>query len=202
MGAIQERAGGRRSSLTPGAQVAAASDILAAIETGARPADDVAADYFRRRGYVGAKDRAHVAGHVYAVLRHRAALDWWLDKHAVEIDPRTRVLAGLELIEGWRPQAVEACCDGDRFRPSRLSQDEERLLRVLAAHTLRHPQMPRAVANDLPEWLEPDLQRVFGKGLERGNTALNRPAPADLPGNLLKGDPEAARRALAAEGVV
>jgi 16S rRNA (cytosine967-C5)-methyltransferase len=187
--------------LTPGAQVAAAIDILAAIETGARPADDVAADYFRRRRYIGAKDRAHVAGHVYAVLRHRAALDWWLDKHAVEIDPRTRVLAGLELIEGWRPEAVKACCDGDRFRPSRLSQDEERLLGVLAAHTLRHPQMPRAVANDLPEWLEPYLERVFGKGLEREMTALNGPAPTDLRVNLLKGDREAARRALAAEGV-
>jgi 16S rRNA (cytosine967-C5)-methyltransferase len=201
VGAIPERAGGRGSSLTPGAQVAAAIDILATIETGARPADEVAADYFRRRRYIGAKDRAHVAGHVYAVLRHRAALDWWLDKHAVEIDPRTRVLAGLALIEGWRPQAIKACCDGDRFRPSRLSQDEERLLGVLAARTLRHPQMPRAVANDLPEWLEPHLERVFGKGLEREMTALNGPAPTDLRVNLLKGDREAARRALAAEGV-
>jgi len=50
--------------LTPGAQVAAAIDILAAIDTGERPADDVAADYFRRRRYIGAKDRAHIAGHV------------------------------------------------------------------------------------------------------------------------------------------
>jgi 16S rRNA (cytosine967-C5)-methyltransferase len=187
--------------LTPGAQVAAAIDILVAIEIGARPADDVAADYFRRRRYIGAKDRAHVADHVYAVLRHRAALDWWLDKHAVEIDPRTRVLAGLELIEGWRPEAVKACCDGDRFRPSRLSREEERLLGVLAAHTLRHPQMPRAVANDFPEWLEPYLERVFGKGLEREMTALNGPAPMDLRVNLLKGDRETARRVLAAEGI-
>ena len=187
--------------MTPGAQVAAAIDILAAIDMGDRPADDVAADYFRRRRYIGAKDRAHVAGHVYAVLRHRAALDWWLDKHAVEIDPRTRVLAGLELIEGWRPEAVKACCDGDRFRPSRLGRDEERMLGVLAAHTLRHPQMPRAVANDLPEWLEPYLERVFGKGMEREMTALNGPAPTDLRVNLLKADREAARRMLAAEGV-
>jgi 16S rRNA (cytosine967-C5)-methyltransferase len=187
--------------LTPGAQVAAAIDILAAIETGDRAADDVAADYFRRRRYIGAKDRAQVAGHVYAVLRHRAALDWWLHKHSVEIDPRTRVLAGLELIEGWCLEAVKACCDGDRFRPARLSRDEEQLLGVLAAHTLRHPQMPRAVANDLPEWLEPYLERVFGRGLEREMTALNGSAPTDLRVNLLKGDREAARRALAAEGI-
>ncbi|MBV9198532.1 MAG: RsmB/NOP family class I SAM-dependent RNA methyltransferase [Alphaproteobacteria bacterium] len=187
--------------MTPGAQVAAAIDILTAIETGDRPADDVAADYFRRRRYIGAKDRAHVAGHVYAVLRHRASLDWWIGKHAVEVDPRTRVLAGLELIEGWRPDAIEACCDGDRFRPKRLTRGEERLLHSLAGHTLRHPEMPRAVADDLPEWLVPYLERVFGKGLEREMAALNGPAPTDLRVNLLKTDREAARRMLAAEGI-
>ena len=45
---------------------------------GRRPADDIAADYFRRRRYIGAKDRVQVAAHVYAVLRHRAVLDWWI----------------------------------------------------------------------------------------------------------------------------
>ncbi len=61
--------------------------------------------------------------------------------------------------------------------------------------------MPRAVANDMPEWLEPYLDRVFGKGLEREMVALNAPAPIDLRVNLLKTDREAARAALAAEGV-
>src|SRR6266851_4029777 len=187
--------------MTPGAQVAAAIDILTVIDTGDRPADDAAADYFRRRRYIGAKDRAHIAGHVYAVLRHRAALDWWIDKYRVDVGPRSRVLAALVLIEGWRPEAIVACCDGDRFRPARLSEAEERLVRGLTARTLRHPEMPRAVANDLPEWLEPYLERVFGKGLEVEMAALNAPAPTDLRVNLLKTDRETARRSLAAEGV-
>jgi len=187
--------------LTPGAQVAAAIDILSAIDTGERPADDVAADYFRHRRYIGAKDRAHISGHVYAVLRYRAALDWWLLKHPVDIGPRSRVLAALVLIGGWRPEAIASCCDGDRFRPAPLSEGEERLVRGLANRTLRHPGMSRAVANDLPQWLEPYFERVFGKGLEREMAALNASAPMDLRVNLLKTDREAARRALAAGGI-
>jgi 16S rRNA (cytosine967-C5)-methyltransferase len=187
--------------LTPGAWVAAGIDILSAIDTADRPADDIAADYFRRRRYIGAKDRAHIAGHVYAVLRHRAALDWWIAKHCVATEARSRVLAGLVLVEGWRPDVILACCDGDRFRPARLSLSEERFVRDLSTHSLRHPGMARAVANDLPQWLEPHLDRVFGRGLEREMAALNGPAPTDLRVNLLKTDRDEARRALAAEGV-
>jgi 16S rRNA (cytosine967-C5)-methyltransferase len=187
--------------LTPGAQVAAAIDILAAIDTGVRPADDVAADYFRRRRYIGAKDRAHIAGHVYAVLRHRPALDWWIGKHSVDIGPRSRVLAALRLTDGWRPETIASCCDGDRFRPAPLNRGEEELLRALATRALRHPAMSRSVANDLPAWLEPYFERVFGEGLEREIAALNAAAPIDLRVNLLKADRAKARRALAAEGI-
>jgi 16S rRNA (cytosine967-C5)-methyltransferase len=188
--------------LTPGAQVAAAIDILGAIDTGERPADDVAADYFRRRRFIGAKDRAQIAGHVYAVLRHRPAIDWWIDKHPVEIGPRSRVLAALALTGGWGPETVAGCCDGGRFRPAPLSEAEKRLVDGLAKRTLRHPAMSRAAANDLPEWLEPYFERVFGKGLEREMMALNAAAPIDLRVNLLKTDRTTACHALAAEGVV
>ena len=188
--------------MTPGAQVAAAIDILATVDTGERPADEVAANYFRRRRYIGAKDRAQVAGHVYAVLRHRAALDWWIGKHATDIGPRSRVLAALVLTEDWRPEAVAMCCDGHRFRPALLSEAEKRLVHALAKRTLRHPEMSRAVANDLPEWLMPYLERVFGKELERELAALNTPAPTDLRVNSLKADRAMARAALAAEGVM
>jgi 16S rRNA (cytosine967-C5)-methyltransferase len=187
--------------LTPGAQVAAAIDILAAIDIGERPADDVAADYFRRRRYIGAKDRAHIADHVYSVLRRRPALDWWIAKHAVDIGPRSRVLVALALTAGWRSETIVSCCDGHRFRPAPLNEAEERLIRGLATRTLRHPEMSRAVANELPDWLLPYFERVFGKGLEREMAALNAGAPIDLRVNLLKADREAARRALAVEGI-
>ncbi len=189
--------------MTPGAQVTAAIDVLTEIETG-RPADDAAADYFRRRRYIGAKDRAQIADHVYVVLRHRAVIDWWIarvGKGAVTPVARSRTLAALVLVDGWRAESVAAACDGDRFRPARLDIAEKRLVDGLAGRSLHHPEMPRAVANDVPAWLEPYLVRTFGKELEREMAALNAAAPIDLRVNVLKADRQTARRALLAEGI-
>jgi len=195
--------------VTPGARIGAAIDILAAIEEGARPAprpaDDIAAEYFRRRRYIGAKDRVQVAAYVYAVLRHRAAIDWWIARAAkgeAAADVRLRMIAALLLLDGWKPEDVAASFDGDRFRPAPLSAAETRLARGLGGRTLTHPQMSRAVACDLPDWLEPHLDAVYGRHLEDEMAALNMPAPFDLRVNALKADRESARRALAAEQIV
>jgi len=236
--------------VTPGARIAAAIEILAAIDEGGRPADDIAADYFRRRRFIGAKDRVQVAAHVYAVLRHRAVLDWWIARASpalpspapapapapaptlpspasgggsgrgpsgggsgrgpsgggssrAEIAPnaRGRVIAALLLIDKQTPDDVAASCDGGRFRPAALSPAEQRLARALAGRSLTHPEMPRAVACDLPDWLEPHLAAVYGRRLEDEMAALNAPAPLDLRVNALKADRDTARRALAAEHI-
>ncbi|HJU19047.1 MAG TPA: RsmB/NOP family class I SAM-dependent RNA methyltransferase [Stellaceae bacterium] len=190
--------------MTPAAQIAAAIEILSLIEDGEGPADDVAALYFRRRRYIGAKDRAEIAGQLYAVLRHRAALDWWIGrvgKGAVPQAARARVLVQLVLIAGWAPERLAEACNGGRFRPAPLGPPEARLIRGLAGHTLHHPEMPRAARNDVPEWLLPPLERAFGAALEDEIRGLNGPAPVDLRVNPLKGDREEARRRLAAEGV-
>ena len=223
--------------MTPGARIAAAIDILSALEPGdrsasAKPADDIAADYFRRRRYIGSKDRAQISAHVYAVLRHRAEIDWWiarvtsvpgegrdpfLSHHGTgSMDPRlrgelpvagaapttrTRVFAALVLLDHWKVDDIAASCDGDRFRPAPLSPPEQRLIRGLAGRTPTHPEMPRAVAAGLPDWLEPHLARVFGRRLEDEMAALNQPAPLDLRVNVIKTQRDEARRLLAAEGI-
>ena len=211
--------------MTPGARIAAAIDILAAGESGERPADDIAADYFRHRRYIGAKDRAQISSHVYAVLRHRATIDWWIVRassglaegrdpsanHSANqsmgprlrgdliVDARARMIAALALINGWAADAIAASFDGGRFRPPPLLPAEARLARGLAGRTLTHPEMPRAVVCDLPYWLEPYLASVYGRHLEDEMAALNNSAPLDLRVNTLKADRDRARRALAAE---
>ena len=216
--------------MTPGARIAAAIDILAAIEEGARPADDIAADYFRHRRYIGAKDRAAISAHVYVVLRHRASLDWWIARVSqkdgvpgegrdpsanrsanrsmdprlrgdLPVDARSRMIAALALLEHWTAENVAASFDGGRFCPAPLMPAEQRLARGLTGRTPTHPEMPRAVACDIPDWLEPYLDAVYGRRLEDEIAALNAPAPFDLRVNALKSDRETARRALAAEHI-
>ena len=93
---------------------------------------------------------------------------------------------------------IAASFDGGRFRPAALSAAEQRLARGLAGRSLTHPEMPRAVACDLPDWLEPHLAAVYGRHLEDEMAALNAPAPIDLRVNALKADrddrPPRARR--------
>src|SRR5436853_1061709 len=61
--------------------------------------------------------------------------------------------------------------------------------------------MPRAVANDIPDWLEPYLAELYGNRLETEMAALNASAPLDLRVNPLEADRDTARRALAAEHI-
>ncbi|HEV8678998.1 MAG TPA: RsmB/NOP family class I SAM-dependent RNA methyltransferase [Stellaceae bacterium] len=112
------------------------------------------------------------------------------------------MIAVLAIIDLWPAEEIAASFDGGRFRPAPLSPAETRLARGLAGRTLTHPEMPRAVANNLPGWLLPRLDAVYGPHLEDEMAALNAAAPIDLRVNSLKADREGARRALAAEHVM
>src|SRR4051812_4774026 len=101
--------------MTPGARIAAAIDILAAGESGERPADDTVAAYFRKRRYIGAKDRVQIAAYIYAVLRHRAVIDWWIEralKGELAPGPRSRIIAALALVDNWPAEEIAASFDG------------------------------------------------------------------------------------------
>jgi 16S rRNA (cytosine967-C5)-methyltransferase len=176
--------------MTPGARIEAAIELLQQIDEGRVPADDIVGEYFRRHRFAGAKDRAAISEHIYAVLRQRAMLDWWIAREGqgLAADARRRMLAALALIEAWTPEAVASACDGDRFRPSPLDQKEQKLVGALAGRKLEHRDMPPWVRGNYPEWLEPHLEAVFGRSLPRETAALNAPAALDLRVNRLKAD--------------
>jgi 16S rRNA (cytosine967-C5)-methyltransferase len=189
--------------MTPGARAEAAIGLLAAIDEGRGPADDIVGEYFRRHRFAGVKDRAAISELVYAVLRFRASLDWWIARAGggLAADARARVLAALLLAEGVAAARVAKDWDGDRFRPRPLDAAERRFADAVAGEELVHRAMPPAVRGNYPEWLVPMLEAALGRGLAREMAALLEPAPIDLRVNALKSEREATRAALAREGV-
>ena len=187
--------------MTPSARLAAAIELLAAIETDPRrPADAVANDFFRQRRFIGGSDRRAVAERTWGVLRHRRRLGWWLARTEAPPTPRLLVAASL-LLQGWLLDDVAKAFSGGKFGPSALLPAETAGLRELEEHTLDHPEMPEAVRLEVPDWLLPLLKTRFGPDLADELAALAEPAPLDLRTNLLKATREQAQAALAAEGV-
>mgnify|MGYP001038976381 CR=1 FL=1 len=191
--------------MTPGARLQAAIELLDAIDGAAAPADRVVAAYFRNRRYIGGKDRREIVDRVYAALRRRAALDWWIARVAPD-EPlpdrsRARMIAALAVLEGWSVDRIAGGFDGGRYRPPVLERPERNLAKALAGQSLEHPEQPLWVSYEFPEWMEGALRVAFGARMEEELAALLAEAPLDLRVNTLRATREAAMRALAAEGV-
>ncbi|HEX3347474.1 MAG TPA: RsmB/NOP family class I SAM-dependent RNA methyltransferase [Acetobacteraceae bacterium] len=187
--------------MTPAARVAAAIELLAAIENAPRkPADAVANDFFRSRRYIGSGDRRAVSERAWQVLRGWRRLGWWLARTGAPATPRLLVAASL-LLEGWAMDGVAQAFSGGSFAPQPLVGAEQAILRRIAGHTLEHPEMPEDVALEIPDWLLPSLRARFGEALAVEMAALSEPAPLDLRVNLLKATREKALEALGGEGI-
>jgi 16S rRNA (cytosine967-C5)-methyltransferase len=184
--------------VTPSARVAAAIDLLEVIEGAPkRPADAVANDFFRGRRYIGSGDRRAVSERVWTVLRARRRLGWWLG--GTPQSPRLLVAASL-LLEGWSKAGVQQTFSGGQFAAAPLDRAESGSLTRMEGHTIDHPTMPEAVRLEIPDWLLPRLAARFGTSLPAEMSALSQPAALDMRVNLLKGDRDQAKAALAAEG--
>ena len=172
--------------MTPGARIQAAIELIVEIEAARGAADDIVGGHFRKHRFIGSKDRAAISEHIYAVLRRRAALDWYIERvGAGPISPRKRVFAALMLVEGWAATAILHECDGDRFRPDPLGIAEQALVKALDGKQIEHPDMPRPVRCNYPEWLDPALGQLFGDRVAQEMSAMNGSAPLDLRVNQL-----------------
>ncbi len=193
--------------MTPAARLAAAIDLLIALESQPRrPADATANDFFRARRYIGGGDRRAVNELAWSVVRQRLRLDWWLERIKCRTTARMLVAADLLLEGDLDVPAVLASFPGGQYAAEPLSVLEERLLRQLdasreGAEGLVHPAMPEAIRLDLPDWVLPGFRARFGDRLPEEAAAMEGEAPLDLRANLLKATREEAAAALAAEGI-
>ena len=67
--------------MTPGARLAAAIEVLAAIERERRPAADALKSWGLAHRFAGSGDRAAIAGLVYDAMRRRSSSAWLMGLH-------------------------------------------------------------------------------------------------------------------------
>ena len=180
--------------MIPSARLAAVVDILSEIIEDTRPADQTASFYFRSRRYIGAKDRRAITARLWRVLRHKARLTWWLEEQDMPVTPRSMVLADAAFCR----EEVEF--DGPHGLPSPTAE-ERRLMTALEGRDVFHHGMPAWVKAEVPEWVLPRLEALWGKDTLAELAAMRSEAPLDVRVNTLKGTRDEARTALKDEGV-
>jgi 16S rRNA (cytosine967-C5)-methyltransferase len=177
--------------MTPAARLQATLDLLEAIVTMPRPTDALVSAYFRGRRYIGSKDRAAVSTRLYAVLRHQARLNWWLEKHGASPEARSRLLVWACLGEKLTAQNLAELCSGGKFAPTPLTAPESAMLRKIEGGTIEHPDMPEEILAECPPAQAASLREKFGKDFLREMRAMQEPAALDLRVNILKTTREA-----------
>jgi len=173
------------------------------IEKDGRPADAVIAFYVRTHAELEGASRGAVLALTGAILRRRSLYDRWIaqSKIGLEPDPRLRVIAHLVLFEGRESAAIRRVFTGRSGAPAPLGGREAAMIEALAGKAPLDEHIPAAIRHGVPEWIEPRLRATFGDRFVIEMSALAENAPLDLRANLLKGDRDAARAALAKEGV-
>jgi 16S rRNA (cytosine967-C5)-methyltransferase len=178
-----------RFTMTPGARLSAAIEVLADIEDRRRPAGDALKDWGLAHRFAGSGDRAAIGGLVFDALRRRSSAAWLMGAST----PRAVLFGALRLERGLSADSIAHIADGGRFAPPPPDHAEAS---ALAASALRD-DAPVHVRGDYPEWLDPYFAAVFGDDRAEEGAALSRRAPVDLRVNTLKSGRDAAAMALA-----
>ncbi len=173
--------------MTPAARIAAAIEILEAMEARHRPAPDLLKEWGTGHRFAGSKDRNAISSLVYDALRRRASARWLM---GVE-DARATVIGMLRLERGLEAEAIGDLFDGSTHGPAPLTDAERERL---ASASLEGA--PAHVQGDYPEWLSPSFEAAFGEAAAEQGAALARRAPVDVRVNLIRGDREKALRQL------
>src|SRR5262245_16561726 len=112
--------------MTPSARLSAAIEVLAEIEARRRPAAQALKDWGLSHRFAGSGDRAAIAGLGYDALRRRASSAFIMGAET----PRAVLLGMLRRERNLDPEDIAKLCDGSRFAPEPVSDDEHARLRA------------------------------------------------------------------------
>jgi 16S rRNA (cytosine967-C5)-methyltransferase len=165
-----------------GGRIQAAIEILGDVLERHQPVKTAARDWGKRARYAGSKDRAWVSGLVLDALRRRNSIA----NHMGHDDPRALILGALRLSWDWPARDIEQACYDDHG-PAPLTHDERERL-ILAPD----PSAALSSRGDFPDWMTPNMMRVFGDQAVAEAQAMAVRADVDLRVNTLKADAEKA----------
>ena len=166
-------------------RVQAAIDILQEVLTRHRPASEALKDWGKAHRFAGSSDRHAIGTLVYDGLRQRsyAAAQGGAD------DARHIILGVLRADWGMSVEDISALADG-QHGPAALTPED------LAALAKAPQNLPWHVAANVPEWLVPVFESLFGKGAQQEGMAFSHRAPIDVRVNTLKADSAKVQAAL------
>lgn len=170
--------------MTPAARVAAAIEVLDAW-VGGVALERALTNWARTHRFAGSKDRAAIRDHVFDAARCKrsyAALGGAATGRGLMIGALSA--AGMEPAEVFT---------GEGHAPAPLAPGE--------GSGMAWADLPEAVRLDCPDWLEAPLRASLGADFAPVMEALRHRAPVFLRVNLARATRDAARAALAAEGI-
>jgi 16S rRNA (cytosine967-C5)-methyltransferase len=178
--------------MKPASRIQAAIEIMEHVQSiwasqRRAPVDGLMADYFRARRYIGSKDRGAISDLVYFVLRFGGALQWHVEACDRSVTPRRVVLVALLFKpEPWDVAAILEACDGSKYAPAPIGDQERKMLEKCASREFTPIDMPEDARLNYPAWAVGRLKDAFGEELPEAMEALNTQAPIDLRTNTLK----------------
>lgn len=178
--------------MRPSGRIAAAIEVLEAMEAQHRPAKLALKDWGAAHRFAGAKDRAWISGLVLDALRKKRSLAWRMGDDGA----RALVLACLSFSWRWSVEAIDEAVAEQPHGPGALSEAE----RARLNNPIAWDDAPTPVRGDYPDWLDGELTAVFGDERVVEGAALAERAPVDLRVNTLKTTPDKALHALSAVG--
>ncbi|MHA7772777.1 RsmB/NOP family class I SAM-dependent RNA methyltransferase [Roseibium sp. M-1] len=175
-----------------GGRLAAAIEVLTEVETRHRPVQVALKEWGSAHRFAGSGDRTVIGNLVFDALRNKALLGGLMEDGS----PRALVFATYCLTWEKGLQALQEVLAQDQHAPEPLTDLETTHLTSGG----EAQDIPLSAQADVPDWLWPHFQAVFGDDAVAEGRALAQRAPVDLRTNTLKSDRDKVLKRLAHTG--